>query len=344
MKVGIVYHEDYNKYDLGVDHPLVGDKPGKTMALLEEKSILDKVEVFTPKNATESDLLRVHSKSYVNRIKELSRTGGMLSLDTPAPKGIYEYASLATGGTILAGEKLFDGFQCMVNPLAGFHHASREFSSGFCFFNDIAVVIEYLREKNKVKKFLVVDLDVHHANGTQEIYYTDPSVLKVSFHQDGRTLYPGTGSMEKIGGDAGEGFTVNLPLPPGTGNASFLKAFDEIVPKLTKQFDPEIIIYQSGVDTHHDDPLADINLTYQAYCDLAKKMMVLSSSTCKKLLVLFGGGYNSSASVQSYYNIMCGLLDRTDYIKEKDIPDTKTEEVKRLVSELKNLLHPYWKL
>jgi len=344
MKIGIVYHEDYNKYDLGVDHPLVGDKPGKTMALLKEKGILAKVEIFTPKKATETDLLRVHSKSYVNRIKELSQTGGMLSLDTPAPKGIYEYASLAAGGTILAGEKLFDGYQCMVNPLAGFHHASREFSSGFCFFNDIAMVIEYLREKHKVKKFLVVDLDVHHANGTQEIYYDDPTVLKISFHQDGRTLYPGSGSIEKVGGGAGEGFTVNLPLPPGTGNTSFLKAFDEIVPKLTKQFAPEIIIYQSGVDTHHADPLADINLTYTIYYQLAKKMMTLSSSTCNKLLVLLGGGYNSSGSVQSYYNIMCGLLGREDCIKEKEIPDPKTEEVEKLVIELKNLLRPYWKL
>jgi len=344
MKIGIVYHEDYNKYDLGVDHPLVGDKPGKTMALLKEKSILKKVEVFTPKKATEVDLLRVHSKSYVDKIKELSRTGGMLSLDTPAPMGIYEYASLAAGGTILAGEKLFEGYQCMVNPLAGFHHASKDFSSGFCFFNDIAVVIEYLREKHKLKKFLVVDLDVHHSNGTQEIYYHDPTVLKVSFHQDGRTLYPGTGSMEKIGDSAGEGFTVNLPLPPGTGNTSFLKAFDEIVPKLTKQFAPEIIIYQSGVDTHHTDPLADLNLTYPIYYQLAKKMMALSSSTCNKLLVLLGGGYNSSGSVQSYYNIMCGLVSREDYIKEKDIPDTKIEEVEKLVSELKNILRPYWKL
>ena len=341
---GIVYHQDYNKYDLGTSHPLIGNKPQKTMAFLKEKNLMEEIKLFTPDKATEEDLLSVHDLKYIERVKELSKEGGMLSFDTPAPAGIFEYASLATGGTILAGEKLFDGYQCMVNPLAGFHHASKEFSSGFCFFNDIAVVIEYLREKHKLKKFLVVDLDVHHANGTQEIYYHDPTVLKVSFHQDGRTLYPGTGSMEKIGDGAGEGFTVNLPLPPGTGNTSFLKAFDEIVPKLTKQFAPEIIIYQSGVDTHHTDPLADLNLTYPIYYQLAKKMMALSSSTCNKLLVLLGGGYNCSGSIQSYYNILCGLVSREDYIKEKDIPDTKIEEVEKLVSELKNILHPYWKL
>jgi len=344
MKIGIIYHKDYNKYDLGVDHPLVGDKPGKTMDLLKEKSILKDAKIFTPKQANEEDLLRVHTKEYVNKVKELSRTGGMLSSDTPAPVGIFEIASLTAGGTILAGEKLFDGYQCMVNPLAGFHHASKNTSSGFCFFNDIAIVIEYLRKKYRLKRFMIVDVDVHHANGTQEIYYFDPSVLKVSFHQDGRTLYPGTGSIEKIGGDKGEGFCVNLPLPPGTGNKSYLKAFSEIVPKLADQFNPEIIIHQSGVDTHHDDPLADLCLTYQAYYHMAKKMREISVAGCDRLLVLLGGGYNSSSSVQSYYNVMCGLLGREDYIKEDEIPDQKVGEVEGLISELKGLLRPYWVL
>jgi len=152
--IGIVYHEDYNKYDLGMIHPLVGNKPGKTMEFFEEKDIMKDVELFTPDKATEKDLLRVHSEAYGNRIKEMSRTGGMLSLDTPAKVGIYNHASLATGGSILAGEKLFEAFNYMVNPLAGFHHACRSTSSGFCFFNDIAVAIEYLREKHKLKLFL----------------------------------------------------------------------------------------------------------------------------------------------------------------------------------------------
>ncbi|MCK4348240.1 MAG: hypothetical protein KAW47_06450, partial [Thermoplasmatales archaeon] len=184
----------------------------------------------------------------------------------------------------------------------------------------------------------------HHANGTQEIYYDDPTVLNISFHQDGRTLYPGTGSMEKIGRENGEGYTVNLPLPPQTGSKSYLNAFNSIIPLLTKQFNPEIIIYQCGVDTHHSDPLADLNLTYQVYYKLAKKMLSLSSSTCNKLLVLFGGGYNSSASIKSYYNIMCGLLGRKDIVIEKNIQDKKAENVEQLVFELKKLLAPYWEL
>jgi len=342
--IGIVYHKDFNKYDLGIDHPLIGDKPHKAIEFFKEKSIMKDIKVFTPEKVSEKELLRVHNPGYIQRVKELSKAGGMLSSDTPAPIGIYDIARLATGGTKLAGEKLFEGFQCMVNPLGGFHHASISFSSGFCFFNDIAVVTEYLKKKHNLKRIQIIDLDVHHANGTQDIFYDDPTVLKISFHQDGRTLYPGTGAIEKIGRDSGEGFTVNLPFPPGTGNDSYLFAFDEIISPLTKQFNPEIIIYQSGVDTHHSDPLADICLTHQVYYELAKKIANLSKETCDKLLVLFGGGYNSKESTYSYYNIMCGLLNKNDYIKEKDIPDRNLEEVKQLVLELKELLKSHWDL
>jgi acetoin utilization deacetylase AcuC-like enzyme len=341
---GIVYHEDFNKYDLGVGHPLIGDKPRKTLAFLKEKSIMTELKLFTPEKATEEDLLRVHTKAYVELVKELSRTGGMLAIDTPAPIGIYEHARLAAGGTILSGEKLFEDFNCMINPLAGFHHAGKNESSGFCFFNDIAIVIEYLREKHKIKKFLIVDVDVHHGNGTQEIYYDDPYVLNISFHQDGRTLYPGTGFINEIGGDNAKGFTVNLPLPPGTKGSSYLEAFKEIVPFLGKQFDPEIIIYQAGVDTHHTDPLADLLLTYQTYYHLAKQMIELSNSTCKKMLVLLGGGYNSSACINSYYNVLCGLLGKKKFMKEEETQDPKASEVKMLVTELKKTLSDYWDL
>ncbi|MFW6121592.1 MAG: histone deacetylase family protein [Petrotogales bacterium] len=340
----IIYHEDYNKYDLGAIHPLVGDKPRKTIEFFKKKGIFDEVSLFTPEKATESDLLRVHDKSYVDRVKSLSKKGGMLTFDTPAPIGIFEYASLSVGGTILAGKKLFENYDCTINPLGGFHHASRGFSSGFCFFNDIAIVIEYLREKYKLKRFLIIDLDVHHCNGTQEIYYADPTVLNISFHQDGRTLYPGTGSLEKIGRDKGKGYTVNLPLPPGTKSRSYVNAFNCLIPPLTRQFNPEILIYQSGVDTHYSDPLANLNLTYQTYYYLAKKIAELSQHTCNKLLVLFGGGYNSVSSVKSYYNIMCGLLDKNKYFKEEDLPDNNTSHVEKLVNKIRKNFKDHWVL
>jgi acetoin utilization deacetylase AcuC-like enzyme len=339
----MVYHEDYNKYDLGTDHPLIGDKPRNTLLFLKEKSMLSNFQIFTPKQATESDLLRVHTPVYVNYVKKLSQTGGWLSEDTPAPKGIFEIASLATGGSMCAGEKLFEGYEVAVNPLGGFHHASKDHSSGFCFFNDIAITIEYLRQKYKLKRFMIIDLDVHHGNGTQDIYIDDRTVLNLSFHQDGRTLYPGTGSVETIGREETVGYTVNLPFPPGTGGVSYLQAFEEIVPPITKQFKPEIILYQSGVDTHHADPLADLNLTYQTYYYLAKHVAELSKETCQKLLVLLGGGYNSMTCIKSYYNIFCGLLGIEDFLEEEEIPDTDPKEVQNDIRKLKQNLAEYWK-
>ena len=204
------------------------------------------------------------------------------------------------------------------------------------------MVIEYLRAHHSLHRFCIIDLDVHHANGTQEIYYTDPTVLNISFHQDGRTLYPGTGAIEKIGRDHGEGYTVNLPLPPKTGSTSYLHAFDVIIPPLVHQFNPELIIYQCGVDTHHDDPLADLQLTYQTYYHLATRVHKLAQDTCKKMVVCFGGGYHHMASVYAYYNIMCGLLQKKDIITEDELPDPNQTAVHQIVHKLQTILAPYW--
>lgn len=343
MMIGIVYHDEYNKYDLGLNHPLLGDKPRLIIEFLRENLLLHNIVLFTPERANENQLLRVHDEHYVNRVKQLSEKGGLLAIDTPAPKGIFNYAALAVGGSILAGEKLFEGFNVMMNPLAGFHHASRDHSSGFCFFNDIAITIEHIREIYKIRRFMIIDLDVHHGNGTEEIYKADPTVLNLSFHQDGRTLYPRTGDLDYVGEKDGAGFTVNFPLPPKTGSIPYLYAFNEIVPPLVEQYQPELIIYQSGVDTHHSDPLADLLLVYQTYYFLAQNIARLVKNTCDKLLVLFGGGYNSSASIRSYYNIICGLTDQKTFLQEKNpFSQSNYTLVKNRVVELKKILAAYW--
>jgi acetoin utilization protein AcuC len=339
--IAIIHHKDYRKYDLGLDHPLIGDKPERTMRFFEEKNIFSYAKVFEPKHASKKDLLRVHEASFVQHIKNLSKTGGILSLDTPAPLGIYDAAALACGGSILAAKKLFEGFEYAINTLGGFHHASRNTSSGFCFFNDIAVAIEYVREKYGLNKFLIIDLDAHHANGTQDIYYNNPTVLKISFHQDGRTLYPGTGFIHEIGEGVGKGYTVNMPFLPGTSNESYLYAFEELMPFFVEEFEPQLIIYQSGVDTHHSDPLAQINLTLPIYYEFAKRIKKLSDNNCKKLLVLLGGGYNSIYSVKAYYNIVAALVGKKP-IKEEEIKDPNLKENMERVKKLKETLSPYW--
>lgn len=340
---GIVYHPDFDKYDLGINHPLIGNKPKKTMEMLDKTSILSSFTEFTPPLAVKEDLLRTHTRDYVEKIQRLSKTGGKLTFDTPAPKGIYEYARRATGGTIVCGSKLFENYSLMVNPLGGFHHASKNHSSGFCFFNDISVVIEYLRTYHSVNNFFIIDLDVHHGNGTMDIYYKDPTVLNLSFHQDGKTLYPGTGSLKKIGAGKGEGYSINLPLPPHTGSDAIINAFDKIIPPLALQFNPEIIIYQAGVDTHHSDPLADLDVSIQTYYQLAKSIETLSQKYTKRLLVLLGGGYNSDACIAAYENVFHGLLHHDKYRIEKDPNHARNLDiVDNHISDLQKTLKPYW--
>ena len=338
--LAVAYHDDYSKYNLGETHPLLGDKPKRTLEFLMNKNV--RMNIFEPEPVTYEALLAVHSKGFVEEIKNLSESGGMLAVDTPAPKGIYDTARTACGGTKIMGVKVMEKFFCGVNLLGGFHHAGVDNASGFCFFNDIAVAVEYLRKKYDIKRFLVVDLDVHHCNGTQEIYYKNSSVLVVSMHQDGRTLYPGTGFIDEIGEDNGKGFNVNIPLPPGTGNEGYLYAFDEIIPGIAEQFIPEIIFYQSGVDTHHFDPLANLNLTFDIYHDLGKRMKDIATNTCKKLVVCLGGGYNLEQSVKSYYNIVSGILGLNDFVSEKEIPDRRMNDVKNVVSQVKKKLADYW--
>jgi len=339
--LAITHHRDYKKYDLGMDHPLIGDKPEKTIEFFKEKNILSYADLFEPQKAAEKDISTVHDKDYIQLVKHLSRTGGMLALDTPAPKGIYEAAALACGGSILAAEKLYTGYNYSMNTLGGFHHASRRNSSGFCFFNDIAVSIEHIRGEKKTRRFLIIDLDVHHGNGTQDIYYNDPSVLNISFHQDGRTLYPGSGFIHEIGEGDGKGFTVNMPFLPGTGNESYFYAFEEIVPILVEEFKPQLIIYQAGVDTHHSDPLAEINLTLLFYFNIAGKIKKLAKESCNKLLILLGGGYNSISSIKAYYNIAAALVDKKPLLEE-EIKDPNLGKTKKKVKELKKILDPFW--
>jgi acetoin utilization deacetylase AcuC-like enzyme len=340
-----IYHKDYSKYNLGEDHPFLSLKPKNLLEFLKSKTLSKRLEVLEPKLLPENELYKVHTKDFVNLVKALSESGGLLSLDTPAPKGIYEIARLACSGTKLIAEKVVtEDFWCGINTLGGFHHAAKDKASGFCFFNDFAIGIEFLRSKYKLKKFLVVDTDVHHGNGTQEIYYNDPSVLHISLHQDGRTLYPGTGFVQEIGTKDALGYTVNIPLPPGISDKSYLYIFDLFVPKLANLFQPEIIFWQSGVDTYHRDPLANLNLTLNCYYLLGLRMKAIAENTCNKLVIGLGGGYDSEGCTKGYYNIISALLGNHNFIKEDFSFSENLKSIKELAKTLRLNLSNYWDL
>ncbi|MDH4221640.1 MAG: histone deacetylase, partial [Candidatus Bathyarchaeota archaeon] len=223
--MGITYHEKFGQYDLGADHPFRGDRFVNVMRLFEEQGLLrlPNVSLLNPRLVTKRDLLRVHDEDYVDLIFRLAEVSRPYDTETPVSPQILEAARLVIGGAIEAGKAIYEGKVDRAVALGcGYHHAGRNYGGGFCLLNDIAVLVEYLREKYELKRVLILDYDVHFGNGTSDIYYSDPNVLYISLHQDPRTLYPGTGFVEQIGEGAGEGYNVNVPLPPGTGDETYL--------------------------------------------------------------------------------------------------------------------------
>jgi len=305
-KVALIFSRQYAAYSFGPFHPLRPERQILTYELIKELGLIDNpdVSVLTPKTATIEELKLFHTQEYINKVKEKSELGyGYLDYgDTPAAKGVFEASALRVGATITASECIAKGeFVHAFNFAGGLHHARSSSAAGFCVFNDIVIAVKYLKKKFNVKKIAVVDIDAHHADGTQEAFYSDPTVLTISLHEDGRYLYPGTGFVDEYGSGLGIGYSINVPLPPETFDDAYLYAFNTVVPPLIEFFEPDIIIQQFGVDTHHTDPLTHFALTTKTYEKIAEKMHELAHKySGDKLVVVGGGGYNPEATARSW--------------------------------------------
>lgn len=351
-----VYHEDYVKYDFGPSHPLRPTREKETFELLKKLEVFnDKAKIYEARTAKEDELMLVHTKDYVEFVKRKSEEGrGYLDYgDTPATKGIYEAAAIRVGGTLTAADLIMHGkFSHAFNPSGGFHHAKEGSAGGFCVFNDVAVVVRYLQKKYGLKRIVVVDVDGHHGDGTQAIFYEEP-ILTISFHRYGWFFYPGTGNIGETGRGIGEGYSVNVPLPLGTHDEAYLYAFHEIVPPLIKTYKPEIIVNQFGVDGHYEDPLVGLALTTKAYIDIAKTLHSLAHEyTGGKYLITGGGGYEPK-NVSRCWAVMFITVseaepkNREEYQKILDKVEPKKnlqtfEKVKNVVEELKKKVFPIY--
>ncbi|MFC1600541.1 histone deacetylase family protein [Patescibacteria group bacterium] len=286
----IVYSNKYLKYNFGENHPFSSSTRGEFYNLLKDDK---RFEFVRPTKACDSDILLVHTREYLSRLKEAAKGGGgYLSVDTPVNKGNLEAAYYYVGGTVLASKiSLKDGLA--VNTLGGLHHAQSNNSSGFCIFNDHAIAIKKLQIEGEIKKAAVLDLDVHAGNGTQEIFYADPTVLTVSIHQDPSYFYPGTGFSWQEGVGRGKGFNINHPLFAGTSEKEYLPVVEKALVKIRK-FKPDIMFVVSGVDTYKNDQLGSFKLEKETYGKIAFR---LNSLTCGKqnklpMVILFAGGYS----------------------------------------------------
>jgi len=351
LKVGITYHEKFGQYDLGADHPFRGDRFVNSMRLFEEQGLLrlPNVSLLKPMLATKRDLLRVHDEDYVNLIFRLAEVSRPYDIETPVSPQILEAARFVIGGAIEAGKAIYEGKVDRAVALGcGYHHAGRDYGGGFCLLNDIAVLVEYLREKYELKRVLILDYDVHFGNGTSDIYYSDPNVLYISLHQDPRTLYPGTGFVEQIGEGAGEGYNVNVPLPPGTGDETYLQALKEMFVPLTKEFEPEIILANGGSDPHFADTLGSLGLTVNGFFNLSQTIVEVAEKVCDgKLVLMPGSGYNPAVLPPCWYALTAAVVGLekigvSDPYAPPVEPEWCHQRVRKTLTELKRILKRYW--
>jgi acetoin utilization protein AcuC len=283
-------------YDMG-DHPLNPVRVELTVALARELGVLDRptVRMITPRPAGDDALRRVHRAEYLDAVRlapgdPFFSGWGLNTTDNPVFDGMHEASARICGATIAAAEAVWHGETTRaVNVAGGLHHAMPARASGFCVYNDPAVAIARLLDLG-AQRIAYVDIDVHHGDGVQEIFWNDPRVLTISLHESPLALFPGTGFPTETGGRGAEGGAVNVALPPGTGDAGWLRAFHAVVPSIVRAFAPELLFTQCGADAHRLDPLADLRLSVDgqraAYIALRK----LADDVCEGRWVATGGG------------------------------------------------------
>jgi len=319
----LIFSNDYLTYDFGPQHPLKPVRLQLTYELLNAYGVFTEgnAEVQPPRMATKEELMLVHTEEYVNLVERFSKPSagiyaayeiGLGPGDNPIFPGMYEASALIAGGSLVAADIVMENDNIHAfNIAGGLHHAMPDKASGFCIFNDPAITASYIRKNYDARRIAYIDIDAHAGDGVNWVFYSDPTVMTISFHESGRYLFPGTCFEDDIGQGLGKGYAINVPLLPYTYMDVYLKAFDELVPPLIKAFNPEVIITQCGVDTHFTDPLPQLLLTVQTYEALAERIHDLSHRYAKdKWIALGGGGYTPSVVARSWstiFNVMAEL-------------------------------------
>jgi len=318
VTTGLVWHELYMWHDTGTGawvtpasltvQPLghIESAEGKRRIrnLVEVSGLIDHLVQLKPRPATEDEILRLHTKEYVERIKKLSaEAGGEAGEETPFGRGSFEIALLAAGGCITAVDSVLDGkvdnAYALVRPPG--HHAERDQGRGFCIFGNTALAAMHAREARGLSRVAIVDWDVHHGNGTEHAFYSDPSVLTISIHQD-NNYPPGSGGITDIGEGAGLGYNINVPLPPGSGVGAYVATFERVVAPAVTAFRPELILIASGLDASAMDPLASMMMTSEGYRTLTRTVLGVARDVCGgRLVACHEGGYSPA------YVPYCGL-------------------------------------
>jgi len=303
--------------------PFDSSRPGRTRQTIVSMGLLskpDRAEV-APQRADRATLTRFHDPAYLDllaaaghgRIAPLEALkAGLGTPDCPIFPNMLEYLALAAGASVAGARRILDGEAAIAfNPAGGFHHAQPAHAAGFCYLNDIVLAaLEFTAAKRRV---LFLDLDVHHCDGVQEAFYARSDVMTISLHESGRTLFPGTGFVEEIGVGAGRGYSVNIPLPVGTYDEAYERAFRQAAWPLMQAYDPDVVILELGMDGLAGDPLAHLQLTNNVYANIVERVVQMG----KPVLATGGGGYNVPNTVRGWalmWGVLCGEDCSSDLI------------------------------
>jgi acetoin utilization protein AcuC len=299
-------------YGFGRGHPFGPDRLDAFWREARETGLDRQVRQCSPVASTREAIERFHTPAYVARViaQSASGTGFLDAGDTPAPQGIYESACFVVGSVLDAVERLLNGgCRHAFVPIAGLHHARRDAAAGFCVFNDCGIAIETLRHVYGVQRVAYVDIDAHHGDGVFYSFEDDPDLWFADLHEDGRFLYPGTGSVSETGSGVAQGTKLNIPMPPDADDALFFKAW-EPVEAFIDAASPEFILLQCGADSIAGDPITHLRYTPAAHRHAASRLCRLAAKHCTgRLLALGGGGYNRDNLAAAWTAVVAALLE-----------------------------------
>ncbi|MFQ5738252.1 MAG: histone deacetylase [Acidobacteriota bacterium] len=301
MRYGIVVDPVFVRHAPPPGHPERPDRIRSLLQALESWEKRSALQVFAPTPVDPSLLGRIHSEALLEQIRNTAgRDRSQIDPDTYASARSYEVALLAAGGVVDLTSRLLDGEIetgfALIRPPG--HHAESERAMGFCLFNNVALAAEFALASKGIDKVAIVDFDVHHGNGTQQIFYERPDLLYISTHQ--YPLYPGSGDWNETGRGAGRGFSVNFPLPAGMGNTFYVSLFQDFILPIVRSFAPDLVLVSAGYDAHREDPLAGMNLDERGFGAIAHLLNSTAREVCGgRLLYVLEGGYQLDALTRS---------------------------------------------
>jgi acetoin utilization protein AcuC len=294
----VVFDSRLTEYSFGPGHPMSPVRVDLTMRLATELGVVGEGLRLVDAPVADEDLIAtVHDARLIEAVNRVGTLPGVLDLerglgtdDNPTFEGMHHAAAHVVGASVEACRQVWSGeAQHSANITGGLHHAMRDRASGFCVYNDVAVGIQHLLDQG-AERVAYVDVDVHHGDGVEKIFWDDPRVLTISLHETGQMLFPGTGFPHDVGGHGAEGSAVNVALPPGTGDAGWLRAFHAVVPPLLREFRPEVLVTQHGCDSHADDPLAHLMMSVDGQRAAYVALHELAHEVAGGRWVVTGGG------------------------------------------------------